>query len=138
MESIDIAQKHSRDMDELEILEVRLPYLFVRYTKIIYLDGVDWLCLPRSRVMRSDHEVSKYVDSVIGGLGDANFVGHCVFKIRLTEEGAQLASDATELLRVINQSAQLYLMPASSAHYGESNTNFAADITADIRFFLSK
>ena len=125
-------------MDDLEIIEMQLPYIFVKYTKIIFLDGVDWICMPRSRVMRSDHEVSKYVDSVIGGLGDANFVGHCVFKIRLTEAGAKLATNAQELLRILNQSAQLYLLPASSAHYGENNSNFNPNITADLRFFYSK
>jgi hypothetical protein len=139
MKEIDITQKHSYDLDQLEIIETRLPYVFVKHTEIIFLDGVDWINIARSRVMRPDHEVSNYVDSVIGGLGDANFVGHCIFKIKLTSLGEQLSqTNELELLRILNQASQLYLLPASSQFYGTQNSNFNPDTKPDVRFFISK
>lgn len=116
------------DLTEWEITKYNYEYgnyedkiIFCKSKQVFKFDKCKGMIMPRSRVLRGDKEESELVEDVISATIDSGFIGHLVFKIRLTYEGFFKLTNGFSLEELIQNCVQIDLNPFPKNYYQGTN-----------------
>lgn len=127
------------DLTDWEITSYNYEYgnyedkiIFCQSKQVFKFDKCKGMIMPRSRVLREDKEESELVEDVISATIDSGFVGHLVFKIRLTYEGFSKLTNGFSVeyfQELIQNSVQIDLNPFPNNYYkGTNQTELEPDM----------
>ncbi len=132
---IHVSQKPTFDLTQIEIKSFdpanRLCYFESK--QVFKFDQVYGNLENRSRLIRLNRDESLIAEQVISATIDAGYCGHLVWKMKLTEAGAQMLDHCDDLQkcaeRFVNcQQIHLFFSPAGNYYNGTNQTTLEPDI----------
>lgn len=132
---VTLSKQQTFDLQEVELLKITAPYVFVRTRQVYRFDGVLANIVNRSRVVRPEKKEAYYIEQIISAVVDAGFTGCLVWKLKLTPAAierlnANPAEFESTMQRLVCSSAQLQLTPSLAGNYyaGSNQTDLEPEV----------
>jgi hypothetical protein len=131
-----ITKTPTLDITDVKLIEViNTKYLLVKSNQVFKFENVIANIINRSRVLRSNKEEMKWIETHIGATIDAGFCGYLFWKVVITPYAeSQIQGDKLMALetisRLLNSSCQLQCYPSPAGNYysGTNQTELNPDI----------